>query len=57
MGGLSMLEAFMLGERNTITVSVEKDFHGSAEGPLGIGALLLIVITIVAMIAELRRRR
>jgi hypothetical protein len=39
----------MLTVQNTIAIRFGNDFEGSAEGPLGIGALLVITVLVAAI--------
>jgi hypothetical protein len=41
----------MLTVQNTIAIKLGNSLQGSAEGPLGIGALLLIVFAVLAWAA------
>jgi uncharacterized integral membrane protein len=56
MGGLNESEATMFAGPNTIGIKLGDYLQGTAQGPLGIGALLLILLTAL-VIAEIRRRR
>jgi uncharacterized integral membrane protein len=40
----------MLTVQNTIAIKFGNSFEGSAQGPLGIGALLLITVLVAALI-------
>jgi hypothetical protein len=42
--------------QNTIALKLGNVLQGSAEGPLGIGALLVIVIAVIALAESWRRR-
>jgi hypothetical protein len=55
MGGLEIIwrPGPMLTVQNTITIKFGNNFEGSAEGPLGIGALLAISL----LVATIFRRR
>jgi hypothetical protein len=46
----------MFAGPNTIAIKIGDYLQGTAEGPLGIGALLVVFLTAFA-IAEIRRRR
>ena len=46
----------MLTVQNTISITLGNVLRGSADGPLGIGALLIIVLAVIAL-AEIRWRR
>jgi uncharacterized integral membrane protein len=46
----------MLAVPNTIGIKLGDFLQGNADGPLGIGALLLIVLALIALTA-LRRRQ
>jgi hypothetical protein len=54
MGGLKTLQAAMLAVQNTIGINLGNVLQGYAEGPLGIGALL--VITLLVAVILCRRR-
>jgi hypothetical protein len=57
MGSLERIGGYpVFAGPNTIAIKLGDYLQGTAEGPLGIGALLLIFLTAFA-IAEIRRRR
>ena len=47
----------MLTVQNTIAIKAGNDFEGSAEGPLGIGALLVIAVLVVVLVVVVFCRR
>jgi hypothetical protein len=57
MGSLERIGGYtMFAGPNTIAIKLAGYLHGSAEGPLGIGALLIILFCIAALVVMTRRK-
>jgi uncharacterized integral membrane protein len=52
MGDLKQLEVAMLAVQNTISIKLGDSLQGNAEGPLGIGALLVIAMLVAVIFCQ-----
>jgi uncharacterized integral membrane protein len=55
MGSLKESEATMFAGPNTIAIKFGNYLQGTAKGPLGIGALLIILLGVAALVLVSRR--